>query len=209
MPRSARARVRMRIRTTLPQPLRPRPLRNCNRTRNRSHNRTRSHSRSHSRIRNHIRTRGSPGRGLRHGHRAAMWSSRRLPGRNLPSFACHVLLPCCVYRPHRSRSTRRHGTLGNPGQFRLELRLPAGKPILRLRFATLRMNGGLRFATLRTNGGLHCAMLPSTSLCSGGTGWLSGVSFVRSGEVLAMADEILYAWRTCLGARPRGRHSDP
>ena len=44
--------------------------------------------------------------------------------------------------------------MGTSDRFRLETPLPMKKRVLRLRFATLRMNGELRFATLGTNGAI-------------------------------------------------------
>ena len=91
MPQSLRMRlrtpVRMKLRTRRQHPPRPSRRRTCNCTRNRTHTHTRSHNRIHTHSRNRIHSRGSPGRGLRHEHRAATWWSRRLPEQNLPSFA--------------------------------------------------------------------------------------------------------------------------
>ena len=87
MPQSLRMRlrtpVRMQVRPTPRHPPRPSRRRTCNCTRIHTHTRSHTHSRNRSRIHN----RGSPGRGLRHEHRAATWWSRRLPEQNLPSFA--------------------------------------------------------------------------------------------------------------------------
>ena len=91
MPQSLRMRlrtpVRIKLRTRRQHPPRPSRRRTCNCTRNRTHTHTRSHNRIHTHSRNRIHSRGSPGRGLRHEHRAATWWSRRLPEQNLPSFA--------------------------------------------------------------------------------------------------------------------------